>query len=204
MRPSRAPRLARGFVAASVATFVALLSHVAGGGMVPSAIGIVVPWVFSVLVCTLLAGRGLSAVRLAIAVAASQLLFHTLFVLGTGRASATPMPAGHVHGHAAPMMMVEPAAMVHADASMWVWHAIAAAITVWALHRGESAVRRLRDLGRELAAWARRRLLPSAPVPALLPVAPPVPARAFRGWHVSSVPHLSSVWRRGPPALRVL
>lgn len=169
----------------------------------PSAIGIVVPWVFSVLVCTLLAGRKLSAVRLAVAVAVSQILFHTLFVLGTGRASEITMPSGHLHGQVASMTMVQPATMMHADASMWVWHAIAAAATVWALHRGEKALLRLRDLGIELAAWARRRLAPVIHVPSFSPVAP-VAAGESRGWHVSSVPHLSSVGRRGPPVLRAL
>lgn len=93
--------------------------------------------------------------------------------------------------------------MVHADASMWLWHAIAAAVTVWALHRGENSLLRLRELGFELAAWARRRLLPIVHVPALRPLTP-IGAGPSRGWHVSSVPQLSSVWRRGPPALRVL
>lgn len=186
-----------------MATFVALLSHVAGGGTMPSPIGIVLPWVFSVVVCTLLAGRKLSAVRLTIAVVGSQVLFHSLFVLGTGRAAVVPLPSGHAHGHVGALMtMVEPAAMTHADASMWVWHAIAAAVTVWALHRGESALLRLRDLGLEVAAWARRRLFPVVPTSSLRPATPAASIES-RGWHVSSVPHLSSVWRRGPPVLRV-
>ena len=60
--------------------------------MMPGWVGIVVPWVLAVAVSTLLAGRSLSVWRLAIAVAASQFLFHGLFVLGLfgQNASATP------------------------------------------------------------------------------------------------------------------
>ncbi len=49
----------------------------------PGAVGILVPWVFSFMISVLLAGRSLSLIRLGISVAASQFLFHVLFVLGT-------------------------------------------------------------------------------------------------------------------------
>lgn len=101
VRPSRAPRLVRGASSASVATFVALLSHVAGGGQAPGLLGIAVPWILSLMVCTLLAGRTLSLLRLSFAVAGSQLLFHALFVLGTVSARASAVTGGHLHDHAA-------------------------------------------------------------------------------------------------------
>ena len=82
MRPSRLSRVARGGVAASVATWAALLSHVAAGGAMPGWLGVAVPLVLSVAVCTALAGRHLSLVRLAVAVTASQLLFHMGTIFG--------------------------------------------------------------------------------------------------------------------------
>ena len=51
--------------------------------------GIVAPWILALAVCTLLAGRALSLVRLASSVVVSQLLFHTLFVMGSPSASST-------------------------------------------------------------------------------------------------------------------
>ena len=78
MRRSRASRALRGLIGASIATFVALLSHVAAGGAMPGWVGIALPWLLSVMVCTLLAGRALSLIRLSLAVAASQALFHCL------------------------------------------------------------------------------------------------------------------------------
>ncbi len=93
-RHDRGTRVARGAAAAAVATFVALLSHVSGGGEVPGILGIVVPLALSFVACTALAGRRTSALRLGLAVAVSQVLFHTLFVLGSYR----PGAEGHVHG----------------------------------------------------------------------------------------------------------
>ena len=81
MSRSRATRVIRASVAASIATFVALFSHVAAGGAMPQWLGIAVPWVLSLAVCTVLVGRALSLVRLSAAVLVSQLLFHLLFHL---------------------------------------------------------------------------------------------------------------------------
>lgn len=120
---------------------MALLSHVAGGGAMPGMLGIVVPLVFSTLVCVLLAGRRLSMVRLSISVAVSQLLFHTLFVLGAAQGVST---STGMSGHAAHNAQVSlDAATVpmmhggHAGAGMWVAHVVAGIITIAALHRAE-------------------------------------------------------------------
>ncbi|MFI8631391.1 hypothetical protein ACIGEP_02190 [Microbacterium sp. NPDC077663] len=189
MRPSRLSRVVRGAVAASVATWAALLSHVAAGGQMPGWLGITVPLVLSIAVCTALAGRRLSLLRLALAVTASQVLFHTLFVLG----AVTPSGATHAH-HLLPMTSAAaPTAAMHADPLMWVMHGVAAVLTVAVLHRGEHAARRLLAVAAGLARWARRRILaavlalgaadrptlPAAPdvVPALRSVALRVPAR---------------------------
>ena len=209
MRQSRAPRVARGAVAASIATFAALMSHVAAGGDVPGWAGIAVPWVLSVAVCTLLAGRALSAVRLSLAVVASQLLFHTLFVVGSVSPRASGAPAGHAH-HAshdlltasAPATGGGVAVALVADPTMWASHAFAAFVTVLALHRGERAARALLRGARELLSWARR---------ALTRIVVPVLTVPFRAAVVASdavMPLLvrvqESLPRRGPPSPIVL
>lgn len=80
-------RALRGTLAAAAATFVALTSHILGGGAFPSATGIIVPLTLSTLVCVLVSGRRLSLPRLTISVGISQTLFHLLFSLFTPIAS---------------------------------------------------------------------------------------------------------------------
>lgn len=203
MRHSRAPRVLRGLVGASVATFIALLSHIAGGGAMPGWIGVAVPWVLSVMVCTLLAGRALSLWRLTLAVVISQLLFHALFVLGF---VAPGMMAGGQgshsgHGsHGAQLLMPMPATVVSAlppDATMLLWHGIAAIVTVAALYRGERSILKLREFATALVAWAARTLATfGAPIP--LSVAR-TRATGISPRPLSAGPALSSLQRRGPP-----
>ncbi|WP_228278242.1 hypothetical protein [Brevibacterium limosum] len=81
-------RALRGTLAATAATFVALTSHILGGGTFPTAMGVIVPLALSSLVCVLLAGRRLSLPRLTISVGVSQTLFHLLFSLFTATGSA--------------------------------------------------------------------------------------------------------------------
>lgn len=205
VRPSRAPRLVRGASSASVATFVALLSHVAGGGQAPGLLGIAVPWI-SLMVCTLLAGRTLSLLRLSFAVAGSQLLFHALFVLGTVSARASAVTGGHLHDHAAMAPLstsTTTMTMVQADAFMWLWHGVAAAVTTAALYRGERTVHALCALARDLRTWARAaltRVIPVFRVPAVVRSSS-VDTRSDR---MHDEPFLVSVGRRGPPSMAVL
>lgn len=200
MARSRSTRALRGLIAATVATFVALMSHVAAGGAMPGWLGVAVPWVLAAMVCTVLAGRALSLWRLSIAVVLSQALFHTLFVLGT----VTPGAAstGHVHAAAA---AAAPAAQATAadsapDLAMWASHLAAAVLTIVVLHRGEAAVRRLIGLAGEVVDALRLRLdvVDGVRVPALRPA--PAIADAPRrspslGWYRSTSA------RRGPPLL---
>lgn len=156
MSPSRKPAVVRGFATSALAIFVALAGHVTGGGQMPGPLGILVPWLFAFMVSVLLAGRSLSLVRLTLSVAVSQFLFHVLFVLGTVTPSGVAIP--HVHG--APLVLPSvggAATVVNADASMWVGHALAAVVTVAALHRGERLLVALRDLAVRLVRWVRRR-----------------------------------------------
>lgn len=198
-RQSRGPRVARGTVAASVATFVALLCHVSGGGQVPGVFGIAVPLALSFVVCTTLAGRRLSPVRLGLAVAVSQLSFHTLFVLGSYRSGA----AGHIHG-APPLLTGEVSAQIvaapiaTADAAMWVGHFVAAVATTALLHRGERTVTVLRDLAVRCVAWVRSRARIVAAV------AGPASVRRIPALIVADMLPVSAVIaestrRRGPP-----
>lgn len=195
-RQARGARVLRGAVAASLATFVALLSHVTGGGAMPGWIGVVVPLAASFVVCSALAGRRLSAWRLGAAVGLSQVLFHTLFVLGSYRLGAT----GHVHG-AAPLL--DAGSMGPAwtpDAAMWSGHLVAAVITTVALHRGERAVAALRELAVRSIAWLRAR------VRVLAPAVGPVPARRVFADVVAEVRPIvlllaASARRRGPPVM---
>lgn len=203
MSRSRGPRVLRGLLAASIATFAALMSHLAGGGVLPGWLGIVVPWVLAVMICVALAGRTLSLVRLAVAVVLSQVLFHMLFVLGLFVPSTAPATPTHQHAHL--VMSGSPAltGMMHSDAGMWVWHGVAAIATTALLYRGERSARRLRHLAAALTRAVRRRvaviLTPVAPAvrrPAVLSVARRVVAPL--GWSPASLT------RRGPPHLCVV
>jgi hypothetical protein len=163
---SRKPAVVRGFAASSLAIFVALAGHVSGGGQMPGALGILVPWIFSFMICVLLAGRSLSLIRLGISVAVSQFLFHTLFVLGTFTPSG--IPTSHVHG--APLVLPPTTGIPEAvavDASMWLAHGLAALLTVAALHRGERLVLAVRDLAVQVVRWLRRRVDHVLVLPAL-------------------------------------
>lgn len=193
-RQGRGTRVARGAVGASVATFVALLSHVTAGGQVPGWFGIVVPLALSFVVCTVLAGRRLSLWRLAPAVALSQLLFHTLFVLGAPDSGA----AGHVHGHARVDLTGPDLAVVAPDAAMWGWHLVAAAVTTLALHRAERTLVLVRTLADRVVAWLRARVAVASTVVL------PVPQRRVLAEVVALVRPTSvlladSARRRGPP-----
>src|SRR5699024_8570924 len=84
---ARHTRLLRGAAAGAFATFVALFSHVAGGGQAPTPLGVGVPLLLAVFVCVVLAGRKLSLVRLSASVGVSQTAFHWIF---DAAASSTP------------------------------------------------------------------------------------------------------------------
>lgn len=196
MTESKKRAVARGFAASSLAIFIALAGHVSGGGQIPGALGIVVPWTFSFMLCVLLAGRRLSAIRLSISVAASQLLFHTLFVLGT----ITPSGVSTPHAHGGPLVL--PATndipeAVTVNASMWFGHAIAGLLTVIVLHRGERLVIAVCDLAAQLVRWLRNRANHSLELPA------PRVVRVLRGQfdlaHAADLFLLSMLRGRAPP-----
>ncbi|MCS4276371.1 hypothetical protein M2390_001553 [Mycetocola sp. BIGb0189] len=202
MDGARGKRLIRGLLAAGIATFVALLSHVGAGASMPGAVGIVVPLVLSIVVSVFLAGKKLSAARLSLAVLISQAFFHVLFVLGAGgRVQNAPMSGlGHQHTPTDVDIVATVSAAEHAahlGPFMWGAHALAAALTVFALYQGEALMRSLLTLAAlALAAWLYR----LEPIEGPRSVA--VPPRAERpdaliplGVYASTLRH------RGPPVL---
>ncbi|WP_405375070.1 MULTISPECIES: hypothetical protein [unclassified Microbacterium] len=200
MRATRASRVLRGGLAASVATWVALLSHVTAGGTPPGWLGVAAPLALSLALCTALAGRRLSLIRLAIAVTLSQVLFHTLFLLGTVTPSGSAAP--HAHAHLALPAMTDAAgsaAALHGDLAMWALHGLAALVTTLVLHRGERAARALLALASDLARWLRRRLIAATGL--LTPLAWPALPAAVAAERPPRSPFLAVIARRGPPAL---
>lgn len=160
MASKRKPALLRAFAAATFATHIALLSHVLAGGELPGLLGIVAPWLLSLMVCVLLAGRKLSLIRLSVSVVVSQLLFHSLFVLGSFDLTTS---VAHVHGAQLPLVVPGMTDALVADGVMWVGHALAAAITVATLYRAEVLLLALRRILVRAAHWVRRKLRLPAP-----------------------------------------
>jgi hypothetical protein len=200
-----------------VATCAALLSHLLGGGAVPGWLGLLVPWVLSLAVCTALAGRRLSLWRTTASVGLSQVLFHTLFVLGApgspgstqtsgaARGTAGERPGGHgLHGDSlGHPSRHEPAPylpdLLAADATMWFWHGDRAGGRDAVLVSGERTLMRLRELAGRTADRLRRRLPSPADLAPLLPVAPAVAPDWFTG-SFPARPEVSPSRRRGPPS----
>lgn len=191
MRPDRQQRLLRGSVAAAIATFAALLSHVAAGADFPSIAGIIAPLVLAIFVSVLLAGRTLSASRLLVAVATSQLFFHILFVAGT----TSIIASGHAHG--GPALVLTHAGQ-SADGGMWLSHAFAALVTTAVIYRGERAVLRVRHAVTALTVRASSHAVTTLTPPARPEIAVSGTSFVYRpaiAWRtlILSVPH------RGPP-----
>lgn len=204
-RAERTARATRGLAAAGFSTFVALASHVLAGGEVPGLLGIVVPLVFATSACIALAGLRRSWLRLSVSVALSQVLFHTLFVVGAAGTSTVVAGTGGAHaGHGAePMVMTVGSAgssMAHAGHSgawMWFAHAVAALVTVVTLRQGEAVLARFAELADRLVAVlflpvVRLLVLPTHPRAALTDV---------EGvWTPSPLPVVTTgTVRRGPP-----
>lgn len=189
-----AARLTRGAFAAVISTGVALASHLAAGGTTPGPLGVLIPLLLSFSVCAVLAGVSLPWLRLSGSVAVSQVLFHTLFSLGT----AAPGPTVALHDHSAGAgMVVGEAHMTHGGPWMVLAHMVAGIVTVLALRHSESIVARLTTVVfRVLARW--RPDMPSASGivrPTRLTITPVhrvVPTVRF---------DLGGLSRRGPPAL---
>lgn len=113
--------------------------------------GLMVPLGLSFAVCVQFAGRTLSLWRLGAAVTSSQVLFHTLFVLGSSEMTLTS--AGHEHhGHAhhvSDITVVMGHAAGHGNhgsVAMTLAHISGAVVTTLALHHAEWLLARAADL----------------------------------------------------------
>lgn len=189
-RAGRAQRVGRGVAAASVATFVATLSHASVGAALPPIVNVALALCLAAPVCVMLAGRAMSWGRLSLAVVLSQALFHALLELDL---RAGGFVGGGHHSTAALTDAVAAHAPTAHVGSPWMWaaHAFAAAVTVLALGRGERAVRAIarffvravRALHPVLGLGSTDATTP-APAPSLLPRALTV---------------LSAMRHRGPP-----
>ncbi|TSI12801.1 hypothetical protein FO013_18620 [Brevibacterium aurantiacum] len=219
-RGLRLQRGLRGTAAAVFATFVALASHMIGGGALPSAMGVVVPLVLSMLVCVLLAGRRLSLPRLSLSVLASQSLFHLLFSVFTPM-TGKPTPANALERHAmhhsdsatmigplsgagqdslsgmsGTMSATEGGMHAHTSPAMLSAHLVAAVLTIAMIYWSET-------LPVKIASFVRlviHALLPTAVRPMPVPNGP----RPHLGLSRILPRHLgvlrSPVLTRGPPA----
>ncbi|APF40236.1 hypothetical protein [Neomicrococcus aestuarii] len=198
-----APRVVRGLTTALMATLVALIAHLAGGGDMPGVTGIAVPLLLSLPFSLALAGKKLSVVRTSLAVAISQILFHALFVLGTpipaSPSSEASLIGSHAHhGTYAPALADSHISLLSAGETMWAGHVLAGAITVAYLLGGDQLLRQLRSLPACLDCVTRRLLRLFLAVFAPVSTVPAVPTTDT---HVSlaSQTVLGSVRRRGPP-----
>ena len=203
---TRWARFARGWIAAIVSLFIAGCSHALAGGALPAGAGLALCLAFSAAVCTLLAGKTLSFVRLSIGVVLSQLLFHGLFSLLADAPLGTPAPTGASMQHGGGSMMLQLGAATStaepmsadADLRMWTGHAIGALITIAALSVGESAF------------WALVRLALlciSRILATVLPIETPGNAKQRRTDRTVVATPLSLVFsihrHRGPPAFAI-
>ncbi len=193
---TRAARLARAAVTASVSTLVTAMSHAAAGGNAPHPALLLVAFALTLVFCLALTGRALSPSRLVVAVAASQALLHGVFatagpqriapppagasgmramndragmhsMAGMTHSTGTPGIVGMTDHHAA---LDSVAAATHAgglDAGMIAAHVAAGMVTALALVCGERAFWGLFDTLRLAGSALLRFVTVAEPVPAV-------------------------------------
>ncbi len=213
---SRAVRTARGAFGALAATLLAAVSHAVAGGVMTAA-AIIATTLFALPLCVLLAGKIGSLWRLTIAVSVAQFVYHWSFAgIGASGFGASGFGASGfgmngsneaVSPHAAHLGLLTSLPFTpnagtagfaaQADAWMWAAHALAAALTIALMHRGERAFMHLMRLLRS-AVPVRVPAAIRLPVrPAILEIFTAAPAR------VTPV-FLSAMSHRGPPTASAL
>ncbi|MEO6942420.1 MAG: hypothetical protein ABI238_00855 [Terrimesophilobacter sp.] len=135
---TRWARVARGTVAAVVSLFIAAFSHSLAGGALPGIAGISLFLVFSVMVCTALAGRRVPRLRLGISIVASQAMYHWLF--GSLGATVVSIGGSVGHVHNAPIDFGAISTHVHSEGDMLLAHIAAAIATFAVLAFGERSI----------------------------------------------------------------
>lgn len=135
---------------------LAAASHSLAGGEI-SAIAVLVTAIIALPLCVALAGRVGSTWRVALAVTASQFLYHWAFagigVAGSLPAEDTAFPAGSHAAHLASLERFVPVVVEAgtADAIMWILHGLAAVVSTVLIAKGERAIIALgRTLSRAL------------------------------------------------------
>jgi len=193
-------RLGRAASASALATFVALCSHVLGGGEPPSPAAVLIPFVVALPVCLALIGMRPSIWRITGVVVASQAVFHGFFALGAPTGGLGVLTA-HVHGgHVSGVARAAAELSGTSEAGgMLIAHLLAAAVTSAALYAGDRALLGLHALaiaGRD--GLRRLRALSDDPaIPAWRPAAPG--ATAGPSWAATLAPLRSGPGWRGPP-----
>lgn len=170
-------------------TYLALLCHVVGGGVAPSALAVGI-CVAAVTWVAVLVGRARPSLPLLVAaIAIAQVVLHTAFSVAT----ATATVAGDGHGAHGPLTVTA----TGSGHAMWPAHVLAGILTVVAIRRGESLLRGLLEVARLGAAVLLRRVVlvvvprPLAAIVGAIVAVPVDPVtRVFE----------SVVQRRGPPA----
>jgi hypothetical protein len=184
----------RGAAWSSIATLAAATSHTVAGGPAPAMLLVVAMAVLLTPVTAALAGARTGLGRLAGAVGLGQVAFHAVFqLLGAPTGQGPSIGGRHAH-HGAALLLRSAAADAGArteDAGMYLAHAVAAALTVALLWRGEQAIRAIAHATVSVLRRVRARRLPVSARPPRAVAAPPLPA-ATSGL-------LSAASRRGPP-----
>jgi len=207
---NRATQLARGAAAAAVALFLAAFSHGAAAGEAPGGPGLALSAFVALAVSVALVGRRSSPLRVVLATAASQLVFHLLFSVGAGAGGAGALlrvsgdahhPSVTVLPDAAAGSAASSTAVVghgHTDAAMLLGHVLAWLATVAYLLAVEAAAwRALRRAARAVLVRAvdEASALAAIPVPAGPLVRPLARDRArLRGRQL-----VAQLRHRGPP-----
>lgn len=141
---TRVHRLARGWLAAFVATTLAAGSHAAVGGGWPDPLIVALAVCLAAPLCMVLAGRVLSRWCVAGSVLLSQALLHTLYAASGGTAHAIDHTHHHLGGVAdGPAVVISVTPAAHHDAGMLASHAVGAVATYALLRHGETAAFRL-------------------------------------------------------------
>jgi hypothetical protein len=198
----RRRRVARALVSASVGTAIAAASHLAGGGPVPGALGVLSAWAASAWLSVFVPGRPDSLLRLVAGISAAQFLFHALFMLGVSAPGCSVPGAAHA-AHHGPIVLPDacaaPVHLGHSDPRMVLWHAVAALTTIVALRRVDRTAALLRSLAGLVVGRVTGLLLllgDTPPVVAALRPRPPA-ARVLRPVPAGVFPE--TFRRRGPP-----
>lgn len=190
---------------AGVAVLVAALSHMIAGGNTPTIFALVATLIIALPLTTFLSGTRFGLLRTVAAVAVTQGLFHWLFVWIGSPEMATSEPTGPMPSHAEHLAEMSAAMSgslasladpVTAGVAMWISHAVAAALTVWMLRRGERALDTLQSVIADL-------FFPTAvaPVPAVIPEElPGLPATRYCWSPRQRLLSTSAITHRGPPA----